>query len=104
MKRHEILDRAKELVNGAREREYAPPKKNFQRIADLWSIVLGITVTPEQVALCMNQVKVTRLIESPKHGDSWIDIAGYAACGGEVAEIETKQNNKLPSWGFANGQ
>jgi hypothetical protein len=29
-------------------------------------------------------VKVARLIESPAHKDSWLDIAGYAASGWEI--------------------
>ena len=36
-----------------------------------------------QVYLCLNQLKVSRLIETPTHADSWVDIAGYAALGGE---------------------
>jgi hypothetical protein len=33
----------------------------------------------------MALVKIARLANSPDHMDSWIDIAGYAACGGEIA-------------------
>lgn len=87
MKREEVLDKAKALVNGAREKEYAPPKKNFQRIANMWKEILGTDVSPEEVALCMIAVKITRLIESPSHEDSWVDLAGYAACGSEVVEV-----------------
>ena len=36
-------------------------------------------VTPEQVVLCMTCLKVARLMETPKHEDSWVDIAGYGA-------------------------
>ena len=31
-------------------------------------------------------LKVARLMETPKHEDSWVDIAGYGACGAEVAD------------------
>jgi hypothetical protein len=47
--------------------------------------VFGQTVTPEQVALAMTCLKVARLIETPDHEDSWVDIAGYGACGAEIA-------------------
>jgi hypothetical protein len=30
-------------------------------------------------------LKVARIRSNPKHADNWIDIAGYAACGGEIA-------------------
>jgi hypothetical protein len=64
------------VVNGPRQRDYAHPRVNFQRIADLWSPVLGITVTPEQVALCMIQVKVAREINRHTR-DNLVDICGY---------------------------
>jgi hypothetical protein len=36
----------------------------------------------------MVAVKQARLIISPNHEDSWVDIAGYAALGGEKKEKE----------------
>lgn len=33
-------------------------------------------------------LKVTRAWGNPSHGDNWVDIAGYAACGGELAGAE----------------
>ena len=40
-------------------------------------------ITPEQVYQCMIAVKLGRLIHSPKHEDSAIDICGYGALLGE---------------------
>ena len=68
---------ALQAVTGPRQRDYAHPKVNFQRIADLWSVVLDTKVTPEQVALCMIQVKVARLMNR-KTRDSVIDLIGYS--------------------------
>lgn len=96
MKKDEILDVAKNLVCGERAKQYAPPKKNFRRIAAIWSEILGTAITPAQVALCMAGVKITRLIENEEHIDSWVDLAGYAACGGEVSEKTDKEPNM---WG-----
>jgi hypothetical protein len=31
----------------------------------------------------MIAVKLSRLIETPGHEDSWLDICGYSALGGE---------------------
>jgi uncharacterized protein DUF6378 len=42
--------------------------------------VLGITVTPAQVALCLIDLKMARLSRDPAHLDSIVDVAGYAAC------------------------
>jgi predicted solute-binding protein len=82
MKRDQLLHKAEELINGDRAKEYGDAKKNFEDIARLWSVVLGIEVTAQQMALCMIMVKAARLMKTD-HEDSWIDIAGYAALGGE---------------------
>ena len=67
---------AVQAVTGPRQRDYAHPKVNFQRIANLWSIILDVDITPEQVALCMIQVKVAR--EMNRHTrDNLVDIIGY---------------------------
>lgn len=63
-------------VTGPRQRDYAHPKVNFQRIANLWSIILNVDITPEQVALCMITMKVAR--EMNRHTrDNLVDIIGY---------------------------
>lgn len=82
----EILQTADATINGPRRAEYGPPKASFERIATLWSATLGHTVTPAQVALCLVQLKVARLVQTNDHADSWVDLAGYAACGAEITE------------------
>jgi len=85
MKRKEIFAEADRLTYNDREQEYGTPQENFARIAKLWSVVLGIEVVEHQVALCMNQVKVARLVQSPEKLDGWIDGAAYMGLGGELA-------------------
>lgn len=63
-----------------RDEEYGHPADDFSRIAKQWETTLGCQVTPQQVALCMIQVKIARLVHSPDHEDSVLDIAGYANC------------------------
>ena len=63
-------------VTGPRQATYAHPSVNFARIAALWSPILGITVTPEQVALCSVQIKIAREIHSHKR-DNLVDAIGY---------------------------
>ena len=52
--------------------------------APIWSVVLGRCVTPEQVVACMIGLKLARLAEDMSKDDSWVDIIGYAALGGEI--------------------
>jgi hypothetical protein len=74
-----ILQEADSIINGDRQKEYGSPLQSFTRIAALWSPVLGVEVTAEQVALCMIGVKVSRYMNGQQR-DSIVDIAGYAGC------------------------
>ncbi len=83
--RSDVLATADRLVNGDRDQAHGQPAVTFRHIADLWSAHLGVTITPAKVAEMMILFKVARLGANPMHADSWIDVAGYAACGAEVA-------------------
>jgi len=80
-----ICKKAADLVNGDRNADYGDALDNFTETAALWSPILGIEVTAEQVALCMAQVKIARLIHNTPHDDSWVDGVGYLALGGGIA-------------------
>jgi hypothetical protein len=71
-----ILDEAKRIVHGERGENYGHPFEDFSRTAQIWSAVLDIDVTPEQVALCMIGVKISREVNRPKR-DNIVDGAGY---------------------------
>ena len=86
--RETVLTTAEQLINGERAKDYGDASENFQRIANLWTPILGVEITATDVALCLTQLKVARLITSPAHKDSWVDAAGYIALGGEIANKE----------------
>lgn len=86
--RSECLAEAMDLITGARAEAYGPPSENFKRIAIGWSVLLGVDVKPSQVALCMEWLKMARLVNSPAHWDSSVDSAAYAALAGELAKDE----------------
>lgn len=69
----------------ARSVDYGKPDAAFDRIARLWSVVLGTEITPRRVALMLALMKAARLIETEDHGDSWADLAGYAVIGSTLA-------------------
>ena len=83
MNRKEILNKAESLVNGPRAKEYGDAHDNHARIAQMWSVLLDKPVTIQQVYQCMVAVKLARMVVTPDHEDSWIDICGYGALGGE---------------------
>ena len=78
-----ILENAKQLVNKDRAEVYGDSKTNHDRIAKLWSVILGEEINSQQVIMCMTALKLARLIETPDHTDTWTDICGYGALGGE---------------------
>ena len=85
--RVEVLREAASLISGDREQDYGPPAKNFATIAGLWSQILGIEVTPQQVALCMIQLKMARMVNGGgTKRDSLVDIAGYAGLAWELRD------------------
>ena len=88
----DILEHAAGLVDGQRAADYGDARDNFNNIAALWSIVLDIEITAEQVALCLAQLKIARLIHTPTHDDSWTDLAGYAGLGGGIAQQTVEES------------
>jgi hypothetical protein len=74
------------LVVRDRRRTYGQPRALFEQIARRRTLVLGVEVevTKAQTVLCMLEVKSARLSRDPKHLDSIVDIAGYAAVLAEL--------------------
>jgi hypothetical protein len=87
--RQQVLEAATEAVCGSRDVAYGKPENNFRRIASLWTAWIesrgGVDqFTQADVAVMLALVKLGRLAGNLSHQDSWIDLAGYAACGAEV--------------------
>lgn len=78
-KNKNFMNEVVSLIDGGRSDDYGDPDVNHQRIADLWSGILQKPIQPHEVYLCMIAVKMSRVMQSPRHRDSWLDIAGYAA-------------------------
>ena len=85
VKRKDVLDEAERAVNGNREEDYGSPEQNFETIAKLWSIYLDKDIDPQDVAAMMILLKISRIKNGPGKDDNWVDVAGYASCGGELA-------------------
>jgi hypothetical protein len=93
MKRQDILDEAKKCVCGHREQDYGTPENNFETIAQLWSAYIEAShpnlkmamneFTAKDVAVMMALLKIARIARGSSP-DSYVDLAGYAACAGEI--------------------
>ena len=96
MTRFDILDTAGEIVGGHRVTDYGEPEDNFGVIARLWSAYLGIDISDVDVSMLMVLFKAGRIKSGTATEDSFVDICGYAACGGEIAELDRKDNDTVP--------
>lgn len=106
MTKHRLLDLAKEAT-ADRGLNYGKPEDNFQRIANRWNAHLvnkfgenplthrpdGVFLDATDVALMCADLKIARLENTPNHQDSWVDLAGYAACGAEIALASKDKSN-----------
>lgn len=91
MTREEILKEALRCVTGEREQQYGSPEDSFMVIAELWTVYLehgcvedngAVLLHPEDVAAMMALLKIARICTGKYKSDSWVDLAGYAACDG----------------------
>ena len=82
----ELMLRQAANVVANRRAVYGEPRSAMDLVARRWSITLGHTITPAQVALCLIDLKLARLAHDPGHLDSMVDIAGYAAVLREVSQ------------------
>lgn len=98
MTREDILTETKKCICGDRDEQYGKPERSFYAIASMWNSYLyarGLFenktkkwkgIKPEDVAAMMVLFKMARVATGQNKADNWIDAAGYAVCGGEVAD------------------
>lgn len=104
MNREEILKESIKCVTRDRNATHGEPEDNFQAIAGLWNAYFDARakhegrngkddweITPTDVAVLNILQKVARVVTTPHCADHWIDIAGYAACGGGIGEPLKKE-------------
>lgn len=93
MDRAEVLRQAKACVCGQRQDDYGTPENSFKVIGELWEVYIKekcvgtdtiVTIVPEDVAALLGLLKIARIATGNGKDDNWIDLAGYAACGGEL--------------------
>lgn len=74
-----ILEEAQKLTSEDRQKVYGHPADDFAKVVTMGQPVLDSNIDPRlKHALYMVQVKVARLLNTPDHLDSIVDLAGYA--------------------------
>lgn len=77
-----VLEEAGALINGPRQEAYSHPSRSMKRIAALWTVYLGVYVSPSDVCVMMSLLKIARLrstLKLERQRDSVVDAAGYLA-------------------------
>ena len=90
--RQAILNEASKIVHADRNKEYGDPEDNFKNIAASWNAYLGAKfgtlganpISSQDIPIMMILMKTARLATNQNHHDSTVDIAGYAACLGDI--------------------
>jgi hypothetical protein len=82
-----ILLEAHTLINAERQNDYGTPAESLGRIAALWTVYLGRTISAKDVAICMALLKISREAHGHKR-DSLLDCAGYIGLAADMSEGE----------------
>lgn len=77
----EQFDAAYANVTADRRDIYGDPQDTYRRISTMRKVVDECADPQIREILGMIITKVARLVQTPDHLDSWIDIAGYSRCG-----------------------
>lgn len=90
--REAVLNEAIQCVCGHRVSDYGKPEDSFGQIAAFWNAYLGMDkgITALDVCNMMALLKMARIMTGTATEDSFVDLAGYAACGAEIAEAMKK--------------
>lgn len=74
----EQFDAAYSMVTTDRRDVYGDPLDTYRRVAALRAIVDECTDPQLREIIGMVAMKLVRLVQTPDHLDSWVDVAGYA--------------------------
>lgn len=91
-----IVNEASQLVNEDRQKVYGHPSDDFAKVATMTQPIMESTIDPRlKHALYMIQVKIARLLNTPNHHDSIVDIIGYVNTYNMILEKDEKDSKAL---------
>jgi hypothetical protein len=90
----EEFDAAIARVNDSRGAVYGHPADDFARAVAIKRAVSGCPDDLIRHCLEMIAVKMARLVESPDHLDSLLDIHGYARCAVMILDRRQRETQK----------
>ena len=89
---YDICQEAAKLIDGPRQATHGNKLENHRNIASLWNAYLGHRLAPQlspkDVALMMALLKIARTKLGQHNPDNFVDLVGYGAIAGELADKE----------------
>ena len=70
----------------SRGSQYGHPIGNHKRIAKLWSAYLNYPIQPNEVAILMCLLKISRQAEDPRVDDNYKDALGYISIAKTITD------------------
>lgn len=96
----ELAEQTAKIVSTDRRATYGSPLVNFSNIAAFWNVYLhskygqSAQITAEDVGNMMTLMKVARTATGKGSIDTYLDIAGYGVCTGEIfAQIQNEKKD-----------
>lgn len=100
--RGEVLEKAKAIINGARQDQYGNPENSFTIISEFWTVymtnkqkrpdaLLGF-IGRKDVALMMALMKIAREMNGAGKEDNLIDAAGYIGLAADMSDYKEDNN------------
>lgn len=68
-----------------RGKDYGDIKTSFKKAAIIATAQLDKAISPYDVAVIANAMKLARLSNNPNHQDSWVDSAAYTAIAAQLS-------------------
>jgi hypothetical protein len=92
--RADFLAQVQQIVCQDRNVTHGDAEDNFRVIASLWNVYIHNSkgelkdgdLNNKDVAIMMCLFKISRLMTNVNNMENWLDLAGYAACGGGIVK------------------
>lgn len=81
-----MLEEAANLTGGDRNRTYGDPVSNHDHIARIFNAWTGRDLTASEIVMVHMATKMARMMATPNHRDSHVDLMAYAGIRMECVE------------------
>lgn len=89
------FDAAYSVVTADRRDIYGDPLDTYRRVAALRTVVDECADPQVREIIGMVATKLVRLVQTPDHLDSWVDVAGYARTAAMLLDSRQRASSEL---------